>query len=82
MYMEEEMFTIPFELQQKYPNKYFLTTIIYKRATAIQKSHKIPAQKAINRAINELINDKLIINVLSNDEFKIKQAEKILNKKM
>ncbi|MDD5090184.1 MAG: DNA-directed RNA polymerase subunit omega [Candidatus Wallbacteria bacterium] len=68
------MFKIPFELQKKYPNKYFLTTAIFKRASVIQKVYRYAAQKAIDTAVKELLQDKLSINILTKDEFKTKKA--------
>ncbi|MDD2716950.1 MAG: DNA-directed RNA polymerase subunit omega [Candidatus Wallbacteria bacterium] len=68
------MFKIPFELQKKYPNKYFLTTAIFKRASVIQKVYNVPAQKAIDNAIKELLQEKILIKLLTPEEFKIKRS--------
>jgi DNA-directed RNA polymerase subunit K/omega len=68
------MFKIPFELQKKFPNKYFLTTAIFKRASVIQKIYNVPAQKAIDNAIKELLQEKILIKLLTPEEFKAKKA--------
>lgn len=74
------MFKIPFELQKKYPNKYYLTTVLYKRAAAIQKIYRTSARSAIDGAIQELLNDKLEITILSSDEFKNQKAAELARK--
>jgi len=74
------MFKIPFELQKKYPNKYYLTTVLYKRAAAIQKIYRTSAQIAIDGAIKELMDDKLEITILSQDEYKNQKAAELARK--